>query len=319
MWWVIWPAGAAVIWIIKKILDSRRKSREAIENSYRESRKAKKERRQAKRQRARRVTLEERGSFDGDKILLIGRTGSGKSSLINMVKGERVVDVGHINSTTKWLEGVPAFLETSRVVFVDTPGIGEAFTSEDYHAGILDWYERNVETVTTILLVIQADAKAHADDRRLLDALRVVPVRKRVIIALNQVDKVMPVRRRFVSEDWETESRRADANSEKIANIEEKIVLLRDDQFKKVCDAVIPVVCEPGYYFNHRALISALSDSVDLQKAEETAQPPPPVAKSHKPNDAHQDKGTRSGGALRCPDCDRWRPVEGETCPFCGK
>lgn len=167
------------------------------------------------------LQLPTKGTFTSDSVLVIGRTGAGKSSLINMLKGENILAVGHIGSTTRWLEGVPVNLGLRTVTFVDSPGIGEAFTSLEYHNGIMGWFSRNHHQVRCILLVLQSDSKAHADDKRLLDSLRTVSF-KPFIIALNHADKIKPIRKRFICDHWEEERK---CISPKSLNIMEKIVI----------------------------------------------------------------------------------------------
>ena len=149
----------------------------------------------------------------------MGRTGAGKSSLINMLKEEDMLPTGAIGSTTRWLEGVSVDLGPRTVTFVDSPGIGETLTDSDYHNGIKEWFSKNHSQVRCLLLVLQADSKAHADDKRLVDALQLVS-RKPLIIALNQVDKIKPIRAGFSCECWEEEQKRS---SPKSRNVREKI------------------------------------------------------------------------------------------------
>ena len=71
-------------------------------------------------------------------------------------------------------QGVPVDFGLSTLTFVDSPGIGEALTDSDYHHGIQGWFSENHSQVRCLLLVLQADSNAHADDKRLVDALRSV-------------------------------------------------------------------------------------------------------------------------------------------------
>ena len=87
---------------------------------------------QSKARARRRVVFEERGDLEGKKIVVIGRTGAGKSSLINMLYGKSVLAVGPVASTTRWIEGVRVNLGPREAILVDTPGYGEIMTAEDY-------------------------------------------------------------------------------------------------------------------------------------------------------------------------------------------
>ena len=202
-----------------------------------------------------RPLLPTQGTFTENCVLVIGRTGAGKSSLINMLKEEEVFPTGDIGSTTRWLEGVPVDFGPSTVTFVDSPGIGEALTDSDYHHGIQGWFSKNHPQVQCLLLVLQADSKAHADDKRLVDALQGVS-RKPLIIALNQVDKVKPVREAFVYESWEKEQQRASLKNwhvrEKVSEVARQFDLPGESR------RIVPVVSEAGYEFNRTELVQVI-------------------------------------------------------------
>ena len=85
----------------------------------------------------RRPPLPTRGHFTRDCILVIGRTGAGKSSLINMLKEEDVLPTGDIGSTTRWLEGVSVDLGLRTVTFVDSPG----YRRDSYGLRLSQWYQ----------------------------------------------------------------------------------------------------------------------------------------------------------------------------------
>ena len=235
LWWLAVPV---VAWLGKKIYDSLSEegSPPLPPSSPR---------------RLPRPPLPTKGDFTGDCILVIGRTGAGKSSLINMLKGKNDLPIGTTGSTTRWLHGVQVDLGLRTVTFVDSPGIGEALTDLDYHNGIREWFSKNGSQVRCLLLVLQADSKAHADDKRLVDALQAIS-RKPLIIALNQVDKIKPVRAEFACECWEEEQKRT---SPKSRNVREKIKEMAR-QFALPTDngLIAPVVAEAGFGFNRTGL-----------------------------------------------------------------
>ena len=240
-WW--WIAGPPVIWAIKKLYDVLSEDDSPPPRTLPPLR----------------PSLPTKGVFTGDCALVIGRTGAGKSSLINMLKGESSLPTGDIGSTTRWLEGVPVDLGPRTVTFVDSPGIGEAVTNSDYHDGIKDWFSQNRHKVRCLLLVLQADSKAHADDRRLVDALRSVS-RKPLIIALNQVDKVKPVREEFAYESWEKEQKRALPKGrnirENVNEVARQFGLPSDD------GRIVPIGSEAGFEFNRTGLVQVIRAAI---------------------------------------------------------
>jgi predicted GTPase len=171
-----------------------------------------------------------------------------------MVNSNQELSVGTIGSTTRRMEGVRTQLGAKTITLVDSPGIGEAFTDEDYHYGVVDWYSKNHSSVTAILLVIQADAKAHADDKRLVDGIRFISA-KPLLIALNHADKIKPIRESLYSDDWESEQRRSSA---KANNLREKISEIHNQFSSEANLQVIPVASEPGAYFNRSRLIKTI-------------------------------------------------------------
>ena len=236
----LWPiAVPVVLWLGKKIYDlwSEEESSPPRPSS------------------PRRPPLPTRGHFTGDCVLVIGRTGAGKSSLINQLTGQDVLPTGVTDSTTRWLEGVPVDLGSRTVTFVDSPGIGEALTSSEYHDGIQNWFSQNRHQVRCLLLVLQADSKAHADDKRLVDALQEVS-RKPLIIALNQVDKVKPVREAFAYESWEKERKRTSLKNQ---HVREKInEVVRQFDLPGDNGRIVPVVSEARYEFNRTGLVQVI-------------------------------------------------------------
>jgi small GTP-binding protein len=203
----------------------------------------------------RQVHFDVRGDFEGKSVLVIGRTGAGKSSLINMLRGEQVLEVGVIGSTTRWIEGVPCCFDNQKVTLVDSPGVGEAYTNDEYNRGIEEWFAKSSGSVACILLVIQADSKAHSEDKRLLDSLVCISV-KPIIIALNQSDKITPIRESFTCDDWETDTL---SRSEKGRHITDKIAETAR-QFGYLHDPIhiVPVASASGAYFNRTAMIRTI-------------------------------------------------------------
>ena len=205
------------------------------------------------------IVVDEKAVPAGDMILVLGRTGAGKSSLINMLKKRKQLETGAVASTTRWLEGVQVEIAGQRPVFVDTPGIGEAVTAQAYHDGIVGWFSANKSSVRALLLVLQADSKAHSEDKELLDRLSPVGNGLPILVALNQVDKLAPVRTSFRGRLWSAECRRA--SQQKVRNVERKINEV-SRQFGIAPRNIIPVVSKWRGTFNRIGMIDALAELV---------------------------------------------------------
>ncbi len=205
------------------------------------------------------ICLELRGEFNDKSVLVIGRTGAGKSSLINMIRGKPVLNVGDIDSTTRWIEGVLCQVGAQTMTLVDSPGIGEISTHTDYKSGIENWFTDNRTSIKCIILVVQADSKGHSDDKKLLDSL-VNIAQKPVIIAINQVDKIRPVRQVFTSCDWYTESNLGSAKSQRITEKIDEVFRQFGRSYQQI--HILPIVSEPGYLFNRNELIQILQTCI---------------------------------------------------------
>jgi small GTP-binding protein len=233
MWWLLVIPAA---WVGKKILD-------ASQNEPQKS---------GSTTPSLLPTFDERGELDGDKCVVIGRTGAGKSSLINMLTGQSALEVGAISSTTRWVEGAPVAIGSGKIILVDTPGYGEAFTAANYRLRLSNWIKEKRSSVKLIVLVLQADTKAHAEDYEIVQQLnRIIAVP--VLIVLNQVDKIMPTREPLERTDWESESVR---DTQKTRLIAEKIEEV-SRQFQIDFRYVMPSIAIDGG-FNATALRDAV-------------------------------------------------------------
>jgi small GTP-binding protein len=191
--------------------------------------------------------IEQRGVIAGKKVIVLGRTGAGKSSLINMLAGSAIMQVGPVSSITRWFEGVQVEIAGKSVILVDSPGYGEAITATDYASGIHKWIRDNIDELSLLLFVIQADSKAHSEDKQLMDRLKKEHKNIPVAITLSQVDKLHPLREPLSESEWDTSK----LSSTKSKNIARKIREICT-QFNVDSSCVVPAaVTESMFNRNH--------------------------------------------------------------------
>lgn len=135
------------------------------------------------------------------RILIAGKTGSGKSSVLNALLGRKVFEVGNIPTTKANSEEL---WETKHgeIVVVDIPGFGEADAQK---VGSLS-YEENATKLAQLeahmaILVVKCDDRALEKESDFLSKWHQHPTLKDlpVLIVVNQIDKMKPVR------DWDPE------------------------------------------------------------------------------------------------------------------
>jgi len=242
VYWLFWVIPGYILW---KVLSSDEQETLKRGKSKKRARKV--------------VTFEERGDLEGPKVIVIGRTGAGKSSFINMLYGEPVLAVGPVASTTRWVEGVRVDFKHSNAVLVDTPGYGEIMTSEDYSSGLVHYVRKHKKEVRLVILIIQADSKAHAEDKRILSKIIQEHPKTKAIIVLSQVDKMRPIREQLEGSEWPLKIKR-DATL-KNKNIKKKINEI-SKQFGFEPNSITPSASDE-FQFNRRKVLKLIENSLN--------------------------------------------------------
>lgn len=166
------------------------------------------------------------------RLLILGATGVGKSSLINAIFGEKIQVVNTIQSTTREFATHEYEIDGTKILITDSPGYGEIGHHEHYSQAVVD----EAKTSHAITLVLKADEKGYERDRQIIGSASKDPdfsLEKPLLIALNQIDKIKPLREREWEPLYEWETPPSDNDSEKVRNIKEKVALVKD-QFKAV-------------------------------------------------------------------------------------
>lgn len=125
--------------------------------------------------------------FKSGFIGIIGRPNVGKSTLINMIVGEKIAITTHKPQTTRnRITGIknmpPPF--PGQFIFIDTPGIHKANTplNESMMAAV----KETIRGVDLLLLLLDASAGIHREDLSIIESLR--DYKQPVILALNKID-----------------------------------------------------------------------------------------------------------------------------------
>ncbi|MGK7874437.1 MAG: protein kinase [Xenococcaceae cyanobacterium] len=130
------------------------------------------------------------------KIALYGRSGSGKSSLINAILGERFAAVSIAKPGTSKPESYRYYRQGWELNFVDSRGVGDSGGDAAFKQAIDSIVNKKVDI---LLFVIPADERNVYQDVEFLAALKVAHKQKHgaelpIILVLNKIDRLPPVR-----------------------------------------------------------------------------------------------------------------------------
>ena len=131
--------------------------------------------------------MEEKKEFKSGFVSLIGRTNVGKSTLLNLLVGEKVAAIANKVQTTRTaIKGI-VNRDNSQIIFVDTPGIHKPKTKLN---------ETMVETSFTsltdsdiVLFLIEATStEIGRGDRIILEKIK--EAKRKTILIINKIDLV---------------------------------------------------------------------------------------------------------------------------------
>lgn len=126
-------------------------------------------------------------------IGLMGKTGAGKSSLINSLFQSQLSSVSNVSGCTRQSQRFSMTMSNHTLTFIDLPGVGESLERDkEYH----QLYRNLLPELDLIIWVLKADDRAWSSDeqcyRFLTEQCGYQP--SRFLFVLNQADKIEPCR-----------------------------------------------------------------------------------------------------------------------------
>ena len=126
-------------------------------------------------------------NFKSGFVTLIGRTNVGKSTLLNMLVGEKVAGISNKVQTTRTaIKGI-VNRENSQIVFTDTPGIHKPKTK--LNETMVETSFSSIPDSDLILFLIEATSKdIGKGDSIILEKLK--ESKRKAILIINKIDLV---------------------------------------------------------------------------------------------------------------------------------
>ena len=125
--------------------------------------------------------------FKSGFVTLIGRTNVGKSTLLNLLVGEKVAAIANKVQTTRTaIKGI-VNRENSQIIFIDTPGIHKPKTK--LNETMIETSFGSLADSDIILFLIEATSnEIGRGDRRILEKIK--EAKKKTLLIINKIDLV---------------------------------------------------------------------------------------------------------------------------------
>ena len=125
--------------------------------------------------------------FKSGFVSICGRTNVGKSTLINLLVGEKIAAIANkVQTTRTQIRGI-VNRENSQIIFIDTPGIHKPKTKLNENMIELSWDA--ISNSDVILFLIEADRKEIGrGDMKILEKIR--ESKRKCILIINKMDLV---------------------------------------------------------------------------------------------------------------------------------
>ena len=125
--------------------------------------------------------------FKSGFVTLIGRTNAGKSTLINLLVGEKVAAIANKVQTTRTAIRGIVNRENSQIVFIDTPGIHKPKTK--LNETMVETSFASIPDADVVLFLIEATSdEIGRGDRIILEKIK--EAKRKTILIINKIDLV---------------------------------------------------------------------------------------------------------------------------------
>ena len=141
---------------------------------------------------------EKRTEFKSGFVSLIGRPNAGKSTLLNLLLGEKIAIISPKPQTTRnRILGIKN-LPTGQIVFLDTPGVHSPRTR--LNQAMVKVALATLQEVDVVCFLIEADRPDNEENALVLEDLK--RVSKPVILVINKIDlvskgRLLPIMERY--------------------------------------------------------------------------------------------------------------------------
>lgn len=196
------------------------------------------------------------------KIALYGRSGCGKSSLINAIVGERKAQVSIAKRGTVVHESHQYYRDGWKLDFVDSRGLGDSEGDTAFQQGIEYIVEQKVDI---LLFVVPVDERNVHEDIKFLKDLKKTHEQRHgtklpVILVLNKIDRIRPggwAPPYNLSLDSPLSKKPSNAKEAKEANIR-ACIQERTSEYGTLTDLYVPVCAQWDEYEDLRYNIDEL-------------------------------------------------------------
>lgn len=182
-------------------------------------------------------------------VMVIGKTGYGKSSLLNCIIGKSIFPTDDVQICTTKIDAAIFRMGAdpqSYLALSDLPGIGESAEADREY---MDEYAGLLRSAASVIYVVRADQRDFTiDEHAFKELFQRDEDREKVIIALNFADKIEPINRSFR------------LSEEQLEALEEKIDLV-SEMFQVDSYRIFPCCAQTGY--GVEALLEEVTDDLE--------------------------------------------------------